>query len=308
MRLLSQLYDQAEGDLDRLQLPIRASFASRIRAYYELGKPNLSGMVVVTGVIGYYIASGTVDWWRFIHLVGGLFLTAMGACALNMVLERDIDAGMRRTRGRPIPSGRLKANEALAFSLGAFGLGFVELAVFTNLLTASLSLITLVIYAFAYTPMKKWGPVATWVGAIPGAIPPVMGWTAVRGQIDAPAVVLFGILFFWQMPHFLALAWMYREDYGRVGYRMLPGRNGRIAGIQMVVCCVALLKVSLLLTPHGSAGAIYAVGAIVAGTIFLFFSIRVARRPGQQEARSLFRVSLIYLPVLLALIVIDRAL
>ncbi len=304
---MSSLHEQASGSL---AVPAAAGAAARLRAYYELGKPNLSGLVVVTGVLGFYLGSPAIDWWRFLHLVAGLFLTALGACASNMVIEHEIDRQMIRTRGRPIPSGRVSAREALAFSVGTFVVGFLELAVFVNLLTAALSFVTLLVYAFAYTPLKRRGPLATWVGAIPGAIPPVMGWTAATGQLEAPAWVLFGILFFWQLPHFLALAWIYREDYRRAGYRLLPGRDGtvRIAGLQMVLCCLALLKVSLLLVPYGGAGAIYALGALIAGGVFLYFATRVARGRGQREARRLFFASIAYLPVLLALIVVDRVL
>ena len=303
---MSSLHEQVE--LEGLPARAEAGFGARVRDFYELGKPNLSGLVVITGVIGFYLASAAVDWVRFVHLVSGLFLTAVGACALNMVLEVEIDGRMRRTRSRPIPSGRVTRGEALAFSLTTFSLGFVQLAVFTNLLTAMLSLITLVIYGFIYTPMKVRGPVATWIGAVPGAIPPVMGWTAATGSIAAPAVVLFGILFFWQLPHFLALAWIYREDYARVGYRLLPGKadSNRLVGLQMTVCCLALLKVSLILGAMGTAGIIYVSGALVAGVAFLVFATRVARKATHRDAKAVFFASIVYLPVLLGLIVADR--
>lgn len=306
---MSSLQDQA-GALDQVALANAPSWSVRARAIYDLGKPNLSALVVMTGVIGFYLASGPIDWPRFVHFVIGLFGTSMGACGLNMVVERDIDARMQRTRTRPIPSGRISARGALFASLLMFGIGAVELAVFVNLLTASLALLTLVIYIFAYTPLKRWGPVSTWVGAIPGAIPPLMGWSAVRGQIDAPAVVLFGILFFWQLPHFLALAWIFREDYKRAGYRMLPGRDGtiRVAGLQMTICCLALIKVSLLLIPYGGAGPVYVIGAAIAGGVFLYFSSQVVARMDPKAPRRVFLTSIVYLPVLLAFIVADRVL
>jgi len=306
---VSSLHEQIE--LEGLP-PERAeaSIGERVRAFYELGKPNLSGLVVVTGVTGFYVGSTTIDWIAFLHLISGLFLTAVGACALNMVLEYDVDARMRRTQSRPIPSGRVTRTEALVFSLVTFAVGFAQLSAFINLLTAMLSLVTLLIYAFVYTPMKVRGPVATWIGAIPGAIPPVMGWTAATGSLDAPALVLFGILFFWQLPHFLALAWIYREDYARAGYRLLPGKSGsnHLAGVQMMLCCIALLKVSLILAAVGAAGVVYVAGALISGIVFAIYASRVARSATHRDARALFFASIVYLPVLLGFIVLDRAL
>ena len=280
----------------------------KFKAYLELGKPNLSGLVVITGITGYYVATPNIVSVLFFHFVCGLFLTALGACALNMVIEREIDAKMERTAGRPIPSGRIGVRGALIFSWGTFIAGFVQLAYFVNHTTAALALVTLLTYAYAYTPLKRWGPVSTWVGAIPGAIPPLMGWTAVRNSFDAPGLILFGILFFWQLPHFLALAWMYREDYQRVGYKMLPGKDNsiKVAGLEMTLCCIALIKVSILLTMYGAAGGLYMVSAIVLGGFFLAFAIRVIRLQTIGAARHLFLASIIYLPLLLAVIVVDR--
>jgi len=308
----SSLPEQVEAALDvhAPVQPLGRRLAARARAFYELGKPNLSGMVVVTGVLGFYVGSDRIDGWRLLHLVVGLFLTSSGACAANMFLERRIDGAMRRTRGRPIPSGRVGASEAALFAAASFALGFAQLALGTNWLTAGLAALTLVVYAAIYTPLKRRGPIATWVGAIPGAIPPMMGWAAARGSIDAPAWVLFGILFFWQLPHFLALAWLYREDYDRAGYHLLPGRDGSIhvAGVVMTACCALLIAVSLLLVPFGGAGALYALAALGSGIVFFGFALRVALRPAQRHARQLFFASIAYLPAMLAIIVIDRAL
>lgn len=280
----------------------------RFVAYLELGKPNLSALVVITGITGYYVATPHLVSWLFFHFVSGLFLTALGACAINMVIERDIDAKMQRTAGRPIPSGRVSVRGAIIFTWTTFILGFAQLAYFVNHTTAALALLTLVTYAWAYTPLKKMGPVSTWVGAIPGAIPPLMGWTAVRNSFEAPGLILFAILFFWQLPHFLALAWMYREDYKRVGYKMLPGKENsiKIAGLEMTLCCLALIKVSILLTLNGAAGGLYMISAVVLGGFFLAFALRVIYLQTIRSARHLFLASIIYLPLLLTAIVVDR--
>ncbi|MEE2901398.1 MAG: heme o synthase [Myxococcota bacterium] len=284
------------------------SFAQKCKAYLDLGKPNLSGLVVITGITGFYVATPNIATAQFFHFVTGLFLTAIGACALNMVIERDIDRQMERTRNRPIPSGRVSVRGATIFSWATFALGFVQLAVFVNRTTAILAFITLITYAYAYTPMKRLGPISTWIGAVPGAIPPLMGWTAVRNNFDAPGLILFGILFFWQLPHFLALAWMYRADYQRVGYKMLPGSGNsiKIAGLEMTVCCLALIKTSVLLTMYGSAQRFYFYTAIILGGFFLVFALRVIQKQTIRSARQLFLASIIYLPLLLATIVVDR--
>lgn len=297
--------EAAEGEL-QLVSPVAVRGSARLRAYYELTKPNLSALVMITGVIGFYLASPAIDWWRFLHLVIGLWCTSGGAGALNMVLERNLDARMRRTRVRPIPSGRVSTRSALAFSAGIFLFGFAELALFTTWTTAWLALATIVLYAFVYTPAKKLGPIAVAIGAIPGAIPPVMGWAAVDGTVAAPALVLFGLLFLWQYPHFLALAWMYREDYLRAGFNFLPKHDadGRITSWTMVICAALLVPVTLSLEPLGAAGWLYSFGAAVAGGWFVSRTWQMIWK--KSEARTVFFASIIYLPVLLVLIVADR--
>lgn len=303
---------QGLRDRDRRSraLVVRA-FASKARAYYELSKPNLSGLVVITGVIGFYLGSvrgEATDWWRLVHLVTGTGLTASGACALNMFLERDLDRSMRRTRSRPVPSGRAGPSEALAFALGAFIAGFVDLALFCGPYPAVLSLLTLFIYAFVYTPMKRRGPIAIWIGAIPGAIPPVMGWTAVRGELGLAAAALFAILFVWQLPHFLALAWMYRDDYARAGLSFLPrdDTTGRKAGLQIALGALALVPVSLLPAFMGMTGGVYLSGALLFGLAFFIACARFWQSATHAAARSAFLASVTYLPALLALMLLDR--
>ncbi len=248
----------------------------------------------------------------FLHLVLGMALTAAGACSLNMYIERDIDRLMRRTRVRPIPSGRVSARGALAFSLGTFTVGVVELAVFCGPYPAILAAATLVIYAFIYTPMKRRGPISIWIGAIPGAIPPVMGYAAVTGEIGVPGLVLFAILFLWQFPHFLALAWMYEDDYARAGFHFLPEPPGQQAGIRtaraIVLGCAALIVASVLPTALGMASWLYGVGAVLAGVVFLIPCLRAVIEQTHARARGAFLASVTYLPLLLALLVLDRVL
>ncbi len=286
---------------------------SRLRALYELGKPNLSALVVITAVLGFYLASPEghpLQWVRLISLVLGTALTAFGACALNMVLERDLDRQMLRTRGRPIPSGRVTAEQALLYSGASFASGFGILALGAGLIPALLSALTLVVYGLIYTPLKRRGPVAIAVGAIPGAIPPVMGWAAVTGEVGWGGLALFAILFCWQFPHFLALAFMYREDYARAGFRFLAegDEDGAVTGRQIAIGCAVLLLCSLVPALLGLTGHLYLLGALVAGALFLAAGIGVARRSSLANARRAFFASITYLPALLALLVLDRLL
>lgn len=302
-----------------LRLPVArgAEGVHALRAYYQLTKPNLSALVMITGVLGYFLHAPALDVATLLHLVVGLWCTSGGAGALNMVIERDLDRRMRRTQVRPIPSGRLRAGQALAFGVGLFIFGFVELWLFTHVHTALLALATLVLYVAVYTPLKARGPLAVAIGAIPGAIPPVMGWAAYDGSMGAPAWILFALLFAWQYPHFLALAWMYREDYARAGFDFLPRgdrgageleRLARRTGYRMVIGAVLLLPVTLALVPLGGSHALYGVGAAGLGVWFVARAARMVRAPGMASARATFFASIIYLPLLLAAIVLDRAL
>ena len=275
----------------------------------ELTKPGITALVLVTTAVGFYLASpGAPDPWLALHALWGTGLLAAGTNALNQYAEREIDAGMKRTRERPLPAGRLRPLTALLFSAGISLLGAVHLAVFVNPLTALLGTAALVIYIFAYTPLKRRTPLCTVVGAVPGAIPPMMGWTAVRGELDLAALVLFGIVFLWQMPHFYAIAWLYRQDYARAGFPMLPtveGGDERTAR-QIVLYTAALLAVSLLTTVLDLTGAIYFFGALTLGLAFLALGVALARGRTGLEARRLFFGSIVYLPVLLVLMVVDK--
>ncbi|MCB1054883.1 MAG: heme o synthase [Acidobacteria bacterium] len=277
----------------------------------ELTRLRLNLMVVLTTAIGFAMAvTDSFPVLLFIHTVLGTTLVAAASSALNQVLERDIDAKMRRTQARPIPSGRLSPDAALAVGVGIALVGLVELTFAVNLLTALLGALTLAGYLFVYTPLKRKTSLATVIGAVPGAIPPVMGWTALRGEIGAGAWVLFTILFLWQLPHFLAIAWVYRADYARGGLPMLPvvDPEGELTARQMVLYCAALLPVSLLPTLVGLTGPAYFACAVVAGIAYLAYAFLFVSQRTNLAARRLMIASVLYLPALLTAMMLDRLL
>jgi protoheme IX farnesyltransferase len=282
---------------------------ARFGDFLELTKPRLTMLSVLTTLAGFYVASsGNLAFPLLIHTLLGTFMVG-GACgALNMYIEREHDGKMRRTMTRPIPSGKIAASEALAFgiALGVLGIGY--LAATVNWLTAVLAFVTLATYLFWYTPMKRRSTLNTVIGGIPGALPPVMGWVAVRGSLGLEALALFGLLFFWQMPHFLSLAWMYRHDYARAGYRMLPSvdETGGVTFRQILLYTSALLPVSLIPTMAGVAGSIYFFGALILGSVFLMQGVVLARTRRNSHARIVFLYSLLYLPILLLVMALDR--
>ena len=277
---------------------------------FVLTKPRVVLMVLVTTLVGYYVAlSGHADWGRVLHLVVGTVLAAGGTLALNQYRERDLDALMNRTRMRPLPDGRLMPLEALLFGTAITVLGVVYLAAWVNMLSALVTVTTVVLYLFAYTPLKVRTPLATIVGAVPGALPPVTGWVAARDDFGVGAAVLFGILFLWQLPHTLAIARLYRDDYARAGVRVLPvvDEHGSSTERQIMTGVLGLLVVSLLPTLIGLAGAVYFFGALVLGLVFVAAGARQARSPSSAAARWVLFASLLYLPVLLALLAFDKA-
>ncbi|MGH9379947.1 MAG: heme o synthase [Thermoanaerobaculia bacterium] len=274
----------------------------------ELTKPGITLMVVITAAIGLLLAGGleaSAALW--FHTLLGTGLVAGGASALNHVRERDTDARMRRTANRPLPSGRLGVEVATLFGVLVTGAGLVELLLAVNPLTAALGALAVVGYVFIYTPMKRRTSLSTLVGGFPGSIPPMMGWTAMRDTVELPAWVLFGILYFWQMPHFLAIAWLCREDYARAGFPMLSvlDPDGRETGRQAVLYCLPLLPISLLPAVLDLAGWVYAIGGLILGGVYLGYSLGFARRPSRTTARRLMLFSLLYLPALLAALVLD---
>src|SRR5438034_8973583 len=275
-----------------------------------LTKPRVVLMVLVTTLVGYYVAlPGPADWARVLHLVVGTLLAAGGTLALNQYRERDIDALMERTRLRPLPDGRVMPLEALLFGAALTVVGLVYLAATVNARSALVTATIVVLYLFVYTPLKLRTPLATLVGAIPGALPPVTGWVAAREDLGVGAWVLFGILFLWQLPHTLAIARLYRDDYARAGVRLLPvvDAEGSSTERQIVTGCLALLVVSLLPTLIGLAGAVYFVGAFLMGAAFAALGTWQAFVPSTGSARRVLLASLLYLPALLALLAFDKA-
>lgn len=281
----------------------------RAADYVALAKPRLNVLVVGSALAGYAMAGGAAgDIVRLLSTVAGTALVAGGASGFNQIIEREADALMRRTRGRPLPDGRLQAPEALGFAAALSTAGLAILALGANPLSAIVALATLVIYAVVYTPLKRCSSFATVVGAIPGALPPVIGWAAARDGLSPGAWVLFGIVFLWQLPHFLAIAWMYREDYARAGFPMLPvlEPDGRSTARQAVVYAAALLPLSLAPTLLGMTGVAYFAGALALTALFLALAVRFGMTRAVPDARRLFFGSIVYLPLLWILMIADR--
>jgi heme o synthase len=274
-----------------------------------LTKPRVVVMVLLTTLVGYHAGlAGSADYVRMTHLLIGTLLAAAGTLTLNQYRERGLDARMDRTRARPLPAGRLHALEALLFGVALTLLGTTYLAVVVGPLVALVTMVTTMLYLFAYTPLKSRTPLSTLVGAVPGALPPVAGWAAARGDVALGAWVLFGILFLWQLPHTLSIARLYREDYARAGVRVLPlmDRHGASTERQIVLTCLALLSVSLLPAVLGWTGPIYLVGALGLGLAFTAVGIVHAVARTTRAARQVLLASLLYLPLLLGLLAFDR--
>ncbi len=287
----------------------RVQHASRTADFLALTKPRLNLLVLVTTLAGVYLASPDgVPLPLLIHTLVGTALVAGGAAALNQVLERETDSLMRRTSGRPLPGRRLRVAEGAWFGALLSTAGIAELAIRVNALSAAVAALTLASYVFVYTPMKRRSSLSTLVGAIPGALPPVIGWVAVTGSITLPALVLFGIQFFWQMPHFLAIAWMYRDDYAAAGIPLLPviEPDGRRTGQQALLYAAALWPVSLMPALVGLAGASYSVVATALGVVFIALAALFAQHRSMATARRLFLFSITYLPLLWGALVADR--
>lgn len=277
----------------------------------ELTKSGITAMVVVSTAVGMLLASAEgLSWTLWFHTLAGTALVSAGASALNQVVERDRDARMRRTADRPIPGGRIHPDMALLLGVGSATLGLVQLALAVNLFAAVLAAATLVGYVFVYTPLKRASSLATVIGAVPGAVPPMIGWVAVTGRLDIGAWVLFGLLFFWQIPHFLSIAWLYRVDYERGGFRMISigDPEGLRTARQATLYCAALVPVSLLPAALGLADLVYFLGAVALGMAFLAVSSLFALDRSVENARRLMLASVFYLPAILGVLVLDRIL
>ena len=276
----------------------------------ELVKARLTLLVLLTTAVGFYLGSESpINYIALFYVVFGTAAAAAGAAALNQWWERRADALMRRTKARPIPAGRMPPLQALALGivLSLFGVGY--LAIVCNMLSAALTAITVAIYIFAYTPLKRASTANTAVGAVPGAIPPMIGWTAARGNIGAGAWALFAIVFLWQLPHFFAIAWMYREDYSRAGFRMISSddRSGERSASQSVFFCIVLLVIAGLPAFLGIANFVYLAIELLLGGLFIVVAMRFLRMRTTSAARLLFLASIIYLPLLLGALVLTKS-
>lgn len=285
-----------------------------MQAYIELTKPRITWLILMSTGIGFVFGMSAVpgfsfSWWTLFHTLVGTALIASGTAALNQWYESEADARMHRTRQRPIPSGRVARTPALVFAIALSVIGFAELAWLVNPLTGFLGLFTLSTYIFIYTPMKQQSPHSTSWGAIPGAMPPVIGFAASAGLLNWAAAALFAILFVWQFPHFYAIAWMYREDYGRAGIRMLPvvEPDGESTARRILVFLLLLIPVSLVPTLLGMTGALYLAGAVALGIYFLHAGVQVMRDRSLLRARAVLLASVLYLPALYGLMLLDRA-
>jgi protoheme IX farnesyltransferase len=282
---------------------------SWLAIYAELFKLRLTGLVLLTTAVGFYVGfRGPVDYLLMLYTLLGTALVASGASALNQLFERDYDARMRRTQDRPLPSGRMQPQAVLLVGITSAVFGLVYLAQAVNLATSLVSACSLLIYVFVYTPLKRLTWLNTAVGAIPGALPPLIGWAAARGGLSGAGWTLFAIQAFWQLPHFMAIAWLYRAEYARAGFKMLPviDPDGRRTSRQAVVFTLGLLPLSLSPYLLRLTGPVYLAGALTLGLAFLWSAVQFARRLSEPGARQLFYVSILYLPLLLALMVLDK--
>lgn len=292
------------------EAPALPAARSATSDFLELTKPRITLLVSLTGLVGFVMGTeGPLPLGALLAAVAGTALVAAGASTLNMLLERRTDALMLRTQNRPLPAGRLRPAEVAAFGAAISCLGLALLLWLANPLSTVVALVTWTAYVFFYTPLKTLTSLATIVGAVPGALPPVIGWAAARGTLDPGAYILFAILFLWQIPHFLAIAWIYRDDYARGGMPMLPvlDPDGRMTGRQAVANAAALLLVSLTPTLAGMSGLAYLVGASLLGLAYTVAALNAALRRTPRSARQLFLVSVLYLPALSALLMLDRA-
>jgi|ERR1051326_4128400 protoheme IX farnesyltransferase len=307
-----------ESKAEAAPVPVVLRKTSLLGDYLELFKIRVTSLIVMTAWAGYYMGaakSGVPSTnWRLLYALLGIGVTCAGSAALNEALERKIDALMRRTRNRPLPAGRMSLATGLTAGILATVSGSVFLAFTTNVLTGVLTFLTAVIYLAFYTPLKRISPISTFVGAFPGAMPPLLGWTAVRGKLEVEAVFLFLIVFFWQFPHFQAIAWMYRDDYEAAGIKMLPvvDTAGHSVIRQMLTYCSTLISVSLMPALLRMTGKVYLFGALALGLGFLWFVLRLARSKlpttspeSRTYARQLLQASVLYLPLLFALMMFN---
>lgn len=281
----------------------------RVKAYYELLKPRLSMLVAFSCTFGYALATrGAVNWETLIMLfVGGFLLSGASSC-INQIVERDLDKIMNRTMNRPIPTGKVTVNEATVFAVACFVSSMVILWIYTNPLTVMLSIISMILYSFVYTPLKRVGPVAVFVGAVPGALPPLLGWIAATGTITHEAMIIFGIQFIWQFPHFWAIAWVADEDYKKAGFKLLPSGGGKDlnTAIQIMVYTMFLIPLGLLPAKFGITGLDSAIVASICGVAFFAQTFSLMKTGSQQSAKRIMFGSFLYLPIVQIAYLLDK--
>src|SRR6267142_151165 len=283
-----------------------------LSGYWSLTKPEINFVITITAAAGYWMGAPAsfahFPWTSLLHTLVGTMLVASGAATLNQLIELRFDAQMRRTARRPLVSRKIGKSHALCFGISLSVIGAIYLAVTTNALASLLSILTLLGYLFLYTPLKRKTPLCMLIGALPGAMPPLIGWAAACGRLDGNAWLLFAIVFLWQFPHFMAIAWIYREDYARAGYVVLPAGKSRdrFVAWQTLLPSLALLAVALVPAIRGESGIVYFAGALVLGGVFLCYSARFAFKMSTVSARRLLFASILYLPLLLAFLALDK--
>lgn len=280
----------------------------KIRAYWELLKPRLSGLVAFSCAFGFVLASSVLNWTTLILVYVGGFLVSGASVIVNQIIEKDLDKLMTRTQNRPLPTGRLSVQEALTFSSVCFVVGIAILWFNTNLLTTSLSILSMILYSFVYTPLKRVGPIAVFVGAIPGALPPLLGWTAATGSISHEALIIFGIQFIWQFPHFWAIAWVADDDYKKAGFKLLPsgGQRDLNTAIQIVIYTLFLIPLGLLPAKFGITGINSAIIATVCGVLFLAQTFYLLKSSNREAALRIMFGSFLYLPIVQIAYLMDK--
>lgn len=282
---------------------------NKAKAFYELLKPRLSMLVAFSCAFGYGLASkGSIDWVVLTMLVIGAFLLSGASVCINQIIERDLDKVMTRTMSRPIPTGRVSVNEATIFSVICLTLSITLLAIYTNALTVTLSIVSMVLYSFIYTPLKRVGPIAVFVGAIPGALPPLLGWIAMTGRITHEALIIFGIQFIWQFPHFWAIAWVADDDYKKAGFKLLPSGGGRDlnTAIQIMVYTMFLIPLGLLPAKFGITGLDSAIVASVCGVVFFAQTFALMKTGSHKSAKRIMFGSFLYLPIVQIAYLLDK--
>lgn len=295
------------GSTDHMD--VTALIALKLKSYYELLKFRLSFLVAFSSGFGYMLGShGVVDWGRFIAFCVGGFLVSGGAITINQIVEVEYDKVMKRTMGRPLPTNRVSKFEATVFAILLLLVGFSLIFVYTNTLTLLISMLSMLMYSFVYTPLKRVGPIAVFVGAIPGALPPLLGWVAATGQINYEALIIFGIQFIWQFPHFWAIAWLADDDYKKAGFKLLPagGKKDMRTAINIMIYTLFLLPLGLLPAKFGVSGINSAIIATICGVLFLVQTFSLMRDNSRKSALKIMYGSFLYLPIVQIAYLVDK--